>query len=81
MTKWEREYAAFRALLPDLLKTHAGLYVAIHEGRVEDADVNELALAERVLTRLGNVSIHVGLVAERERVERLPHCRVLPETP
>jgi hypothetical protein len=74
--KWEREYRAFLKLLPELLKTHAGQYVAIHEGRVEDADVNELVLAERVLAKLGNVSVHIGRVAESERVERIPHYRL-----
>jgi Tfp pilus assembly protein PilP len=73
--KWEREYRAFLALLPELLKTHRGQYVAIHEGRVEDTDPNELALVERVLGRLGDVSIHVGLVAESEPVYRIPHYR------
>lgn len=73
--KWEREYRAFLAMLPELMKTHQGKYVAIHEGHVEDADTNELALVERVLTRLGNVSIHVGLVSESEPVYRIPHYR------
>jgi hypothetical protein len=71
MTKWERQYTAFRQLLPDLMKTHAGQYVAIHEGRVVDVDPNELVLIERVLGRVGNVSIHVGLVADSEPVARL----------
>jgi Tfp pilus assembly protein PilP len=74
--KWEREYRAFRDMLPELLKTHRGLYVAIHEGRVEDTDRDELALMERVVKKLGNVSIHVGLVDESERVERIPHYRI-----
>ncbi|MGL4551711.1 MAG: hypothetical protein ACRC33_11020 [Gemmataceae bacterium] len=76
LTKYERERRAFEELLPELLKTHRGLWVAIHEERVEDADANELVLAERVLKRVGNVSIHIGLVAESVPVERLPHCRI-----
>jgi hypothetical protein len=29
--KWHRERAAFLRTLPDLLKTHSGRYVAVHE--------------------------------------------------
>ncbi len=69
--KWEREYQAFRRLLPELLATHYGRYVAIHEGRVVDKGDDKLDLALRVLTNVGNVAIHVGLVtAEPEPVSR-----------
>jgi hypothetical protein len=78
MNKYESERRAFRSLLPGLLKTHFGLYVAIHEGRVFDADPNELALVERALGKLGKVSIYVGIVAENEPVYRIPHYRTLP---
>ena len=61
-TKWEREYQAFRRLLPQLLATHSGRYVAIHEGQVVDSGDDKLALALRVLAKVGNVAIHVGLV-------------------
>ncbi|MGH7129949.1 MAG: hypothetical protein ACREIV_15365, partial [Planctomycetaceae bacterium] len=30
MPKWEREKRAFRRLLPSLLSTHGGQYVAVH---------------------------------------------------
>lgn len=76
--KWEREHRAFLALLPELMKTHRGQYVAIHEGRVFDTDAEELALVERVIKRLGNVSVHIGHVTESERVYRVPHYRLLP---
>lgn len=63
-SKWEREYQAFRRLLPQLLSTHRGRYVAIHEGQVVDSGDDKLALALRVLGKTGNVAIHVGLVTE-----------------
>jgi uncharacterized protein (DUF3084 family) len=63
-TKWEREYQAFRQLRPQLLNTHRGQYVAIHNGQVVDSGNDKVALALRVLAKIGNVSIHVGLVAE-----------------
>jgi hypothetical protein len=74
-SKWEREHRAFQLLLPELLKTHGGKYVAIHDEQVVDSDTNELVLIERVLQRVGNVSIHVGFVSERPPPLRVPHCR------
>jgi hypothetical protein len=38
--------------------------VAIHEGQVVDSGDDKLALALRVLAKVGNVPIHVGLVTE-----------------
>lgn len=63
-TKWEREYQAFQRLLPQLLATQRGKYVAIHDGQVVDSGDDKLALALRVLRKIGNVAIHVGLVTE-----------------
>jgi hypothetical protein len=63
-TKWQREYESFRRLLPQLLATHRGRYVAIHDGQVVDTGDDKLALALRVLAKVGNVPIHVGLVSD-----------------
>jgi hypothetical protein len=64
-SKWEREYRAFQQLLPQLLLTERGKYVAIHEGQVIDSDCDEMALIARVLAQIGNVDIHVGLVSDQ----------------
>lgn len=70
-TKWEREHQAFQRLLPQLLTTHAGQYVAFHEGKIVDSGGDKLALALRVLAKVGNVAIHVGLVtAEPQPISR-----------
>lgn len=63
-TKWEREYQAFQRLLPQLLATHPGQYVAIHNEQVVDSGDDKLAVALRVLAKVGNVPIHVGHVTE-----------------
>lgn len=63
-SRWERECQAFQRLLPRLLVTHPGKYVAVHDGEVVDSGDDRLALAMRVLQRSGNVDIHVGLVTE-----------------
>jgi hypothetical protein len=78
-TKWEREYQAFLRLLPELLQTERGRYVAIHEGQVIDRDSDEMALITRVLARLGNVDIHVGLVTDQpDQVYRSGVVREFP---
>jgi hypothetical protein len=75
LSKAEREYTAFLRLLPELLKTHAGQHVAIHEGQVVDCGTDDIALIKRVHTRVGYVPIHVGLVVEPQPVIRIPHYR------
>src|SRR5262249_47575089 len=63
-TKWQREYTAFRRLLPQLLASERGKYVAVHEEQVIDTDRDEMALIARVLVKIGNVDFHVGLVTD-----------------
>ncbi len=73
LSKGEREYHAFLRLLPELLKTHRGQHVAIHNEQVVDFDKDEIALIKRVHAKVGYVPIHVGLVVETRPVIRFPH--------
>ena len=69
--KWEREYRAFLRLLPDLLQTHRGKYVAIHNEQVVDSGDDRLDLAFRVLAKVGGAPIHIGHVTvEPEPISR-----------
>ena len=72
-TKGEREHQAFLRLLPQLLSTHQGQYVAVHEGQVVDSDADDIALIQRVHARVGYVPLHVGLVSNQPWVVRVPH--------
>lgn len=45
---FERESHAFDRLLPKLLQTRPGLFVAIYEGQIIDEDGDEFALARRI---------------------------------
>ncbi|MBI2804172.1 MAG: hypothetical protein HYX68_04210 [Planctomycetes bacterium] len=63
-SKWQREYSAFQRLLPQLILSHRGKYVAIHDETVVDVGDDKLALALRVPTRIGNVDIHVARVTD-----------------
>lgn len=75
LTKGEREYRAFLRLLPQLLPTHRGKYVAMHNEQVVDIDTDDIALIQRVHARVGYVPIHVGLVTEQSQLVRIPHYR------
>src|SRR5687768_7685637 len=55
LTKFERERAAFERLLPSLLNSYRGQYVAIHNGQVADHGSNRLNVALRLLKQIGSV--------------------------
>ena len=69
--KAERERLAFYRLLPGLLATHRGQYVAIHDEQVVDSGPDAAELAARAVRRF-NADVYVGLVSE----EAEPVCRV-----
>jgi hypothetical protein len=73
LPKGEREYRAFLRLLPQLLATHRGKFVAIHNGEVVDSDTDDTALILRVQKEVGYVPIHVGMVTEAQPLVRIPH--------
>ena len=75
LTKGQREYQAFLRLLPSLLATHQGKYVAVHEGEVIDSDDNDITLILRVRASIGLAPIHVGLVVYPQPVFRTTYRR------
>jgi hypothetical protein len=77
-SKWAREHQAFLQMLPALLQTHRGKYVAIHEGQVVGSGDDKITLALHAYAQYGYVPIYVGLVAERPLPRpRIPHYRIL----
>jgi hypothetical protein len=59
-------------LLPELLKTNRGQFVAIHQGKVVASGQDKLAVALQAFRQVGNMAIHVGLVSEEgEAVVRI----------
>ena len=52
LTKFDRERLAFFRLLPDLLLTHAGQYVAIHDEQVVDSGPIRADVVCRTLDRV-----------------------------
>ena len=62
LSKLEIEQRAFFRLLPELLKTHLGQYVAIHDEQVVDSGTDQLQVAMRVQERIKGLPIYVHLV-------------------
>jgi hypothetical protein len=63
-------------LLPGLLATHRGKYVAIHDGQVVGEGTDPIELALRTWKQVGRVAIHVDLVTdEPRRPVRIPTLR------
>jgi hypothetical protein len=78
-SKVERERRAFLRLLPELLKTHRGQYVAIHDEQMVDSGPERLELVLRVQARL-KTGIYVRLVDTSERIERVSGPRNYPRS-
>jgi hypothetical protein len=63
-TKFEKERRAFLRLLPQLLATHRGEYVAIHDEKVAESGVDRMEVAMKVWKQVGAVDLYVGLVTD-----------------
>jgi prevent-host-death family protein len=72
-----REEAAFEQMKPELLKTHKGKFVAIHDGKLVDFDADESTLAKRVYARFGYRTILMTEVTETPRVYHVNSPRVV----
>ena len=76
--KWRREQGAFRRLLPELLRTHLGEFVAVHEGRVVEAGVDKIDVARRAYERFGYIPIFISrVIAGTPEPNRIPSPRRL----
>ncbi len=61
---FQRELSAFQGMLPALLQSRRGMYVAIRQGRVVDQDEEEITLAERVYTKCPHEYVLIRCVTE-----------------
>jgi antitoxin (DNA-binding transcriptional repressor) of toxin-antitoxin stability system len=72
LQKFEQERAAYLRLKSQLLQTHHGQFVAVHEGQVVDADQDNRALVKRIVERYGNEPVYIQRVAEELRIFEIP---------
>jgi hypothetical protein len=77
---WGRERQAFEALLPTLLATLRGQYVAIHDGMVVASGSDRAVVAQAAYARVGYVPVYLGFLNESlPRPLRLPSPRVVQD--
>ena len=69
----EEELRAFDRLLPELLGTHRGRYVAVFGGKVVGTGTDKIAVAKKAYAEYGYRPILVRLVTDAPpRVVRIP---------
>ena len=74
--RWNRERLAFRRLLPNLLTTSAGQFVAVHDEQVVVVGDDKIRVATQAYAQCGYVPIYVGhVVAPPPPVARIPTPR------
>jgi hypothetical protein len=72
-----RERRAFDRLLPSLLQTHPGQFVAVHNGKVITSGSDRISVALEAYRQVGYVALYVGLASEAPRPRvRIPSPRV-----
>ena len=70
--KLKREHEALMRLWPELLKTHNGQYVAIHDGQVVGSGTDKVAVALKAYKEYGYIPIYVHLVTDQPQpIERI----------
>lgn len=69
--KFERERAAFFRLLPELLKTHRGKVVAIHNEQVLVVGEDSVPVAMEAYKKVGYIPLFVMRVLEKQPLYRL----------
>jgi hypothetical protein len=73
---FEKEYAAFLALLPRLLPDYGGQFVAIHKGSVEDSGDRRDELVKRFFAKFGDVPVYIGYVGRAPVAYQLTPFRI-----
>src|SRR5947209_17571042 len=75
---WEEQRRAFFRLLPALLTTHRGQYVAVHDGSVIAEGPDQVEVAQQAYAKVGYVPVYVGLITdEPPRPVCIPSPRLL----
>lgn len=80
--KLDEELAAYSKLHPELVRTHFGAWVAVHDGAVVDQDQDRVALYRRIRQQYGRVPVLVCEVTAESVEEiwlRTPSTGRLPQ--
>jgi hypothetical protein len=69
---WQRERDDFKRLPPKVLRQFRGRFVALHRGKIVDADADPSVLFARVARRLEQKVFFIGRVGKPEPVVDMP---------
>lgn len=75
----EREHAAFKRMLPELLKQHPGRAVAIYNGQVVTVGDDRMAVWEQARRQLNGAPVYVQTVEYPPKVYKVPHRKVISD--
>jgi hypothetical protein len=70
--EFQREENAFLRMLPSLLRTNYGKFVAVVDGRLTDEDDDEIVLAERVERKFRTRLVLIRRVIQGEIQDHIP---------
>jgi len=65
VTTLTKEIDAFKSMHPELLKTHKGLFVAIHNGKIIDHDKERFTLVKRIRASRKDTCVFIRQVTEK----------------
>lgn len=72
LREWQRERDAFRRMAPRLARRLAGLFAAVHRGRVVDSDADPMVLFDRVAQALRGRTFFIGRVGDPDAFVDMP---------
>jgi prevent-host-death family protein len=76
LREWQRERDAFRRMAPRLARRLAGLFAAVHRGRVIDSDADPMVLFDRVAQALRGRTFFIGRVGDPDAFVDMPGFEV-----
>jgi hypothetical protein len=75
----EREHAAFKRMLPELLKQYPGRAVAIYNSQVVAVGDDRMVVWEQARRQLNGAPVYVQTVEYPPKVYKMPHRKVISD--
>ena len=76
-TEFEKQWQVLQAMMPQLLKTHLGQWVAIVDQQMVSAGATWESVLNDVLARFGNMPMCIHEVLEKPRIYKIESPRII----
>lgn len=76
-TEFEKQWQVLQAMMPQLLKTHLGQWVAIVDQKMVSAGATWESVLNDVLARFGNAPMCIHEVLEKPRIYKIESPRII----